>query len=61
MVELPAPVIELGLKVMVRPLPPPEADKAIEELNPPVTLVVIVRLPELFLAILSDGTDALIE
>ena len=61
MVEVPAPVIEVGLKVMVRPLPPPEADREIAELKPPVTVEVMVELPELPWAMLIDVGDALIE
>jgi len=44
--ELPAPVIDVGLNVMVTRLPCPEADNAIAELNPPVTVEVTVTLPE---------------
>lgn len=61
MVEVPAPVIELGVKVMVTPRPSPEADKAIAELKPPVTVVAIVEVPELPCAILSEVGDALSE
>jgi hypothetical protein len=61
MVELPAPVIELGLKLTVRPLPPPEADREIAELKPPVTVEVMVELPELFRTMVIDVGDALTE
>ena len=44
-VEVPAPVIEVGLKDVVTPLGWPEADRAIAESNPPKTLVVIVDVP----------------
>lgn len=61
MVELPAPVIEVGLKEIVVPLPCPEADRAIAEPNPPVTAVVTVTFPELLLVTLMDVGDALME
>lgn len=48
-VELPLPgaPIELGLKLAVTPEGRPDAESEIAELNPPVTLVEIVVLPEL--------------
>jgi hypothetical protein len=48
-VELPLPgaPIEVGLKLAVTPAGRPEADREIAELNPPVTVVEIVPLPEL--------------
>lgn len=46
-VELPAPVIEVGLKPTVTPAGWPLAVKAIAELKPPVTELVIVDFPEL--------------
>ena len=51
MVEEPEPgaAIELGLKVMVTLLPPPEADKPIAELKLPEIAVVTVEVPELLL------------
>ena len=61
MVDVPAPVIEVGLKVTVNPLPCPEAESAIAELKPPVTAVVIVDVPELLRAIVNDVGDAEIE
>jgi hypothetical protein len=60
-VDVPAPVIEVGLKVTVNPLPCPDAESAIAELKPPVTAVVIVDVPELLRAIVSDAGDAEIE
>lgn len=57
-VELPAPVMELGLKEMVSPLPWPEAERLMAELNPPVTEVVTVTLPEEFLVTLSVVGEA---
>jgi len=46
-VELPAPVMEPGLNPTVTPLGWPAADKEIAELKPPVTVLVMVELPEL--------------
>ena len=46
-VELPAPVIEVGLKLTVTPVGWPVADKLMTPLNPPVTVLVIVEWPEL--------------
>ena len=47
MVELPLPGagIGLGLKLTVVPVGMPEADKLMELLNPPMTVVVLVELP----------------
>jgi len=45
MLEVPAPVIEVGLKPTVTPVGWPVADKEIAELNPPVTVLVMVELP----------------
>lgn len=60
-VELPAPGagMELGLKVTVCKGPCPDADRAIAELKPPETVVVILDVPELPLATLIDVGDAL--
>ena len=60
-VELPDPgaAIELGLKLMVTLLPPPEANKLIPELNPPDMAVVIVELPVFPGDTLIDAGDAL--
>ena len=46
-VELPAPDAEivLGLKVTVVPGGTPEAERLMELLNPPLTVVVRVELP----------------
>ena len=48
-VELPPPgaTIELGLNEAVTPVGNPEAERATAELNPPLTDVEIVVLPEL--------------
>jgi hypothetical protein len=61
MVELPAPVIEVGLKEIVVPLPCPDADSVIAEPKPPVTAVETVTCPELLLVTLMDVGDALME
>ena len=45
MVEVPAPLMEGGPKDTVTPLGSPEAERAIDELNPPETAVVIVEVP----------------
>ncbi len=47
-VELPLPgaAIELGLKLAVTPDGKPDADSEIAELNPPLTVVEIVLLPD---------------
>jgi hypothetical protein len=42
--------MELGLKLTVWELPCPEADNVIAELKPPETIVVIVAVPDPFLA-----------
>ena len=60
-VDVPAPVIDVGENVTVFWLPSPEADNAIAELNPPVTAVVMVTLPELLLAMLIVVGEALME
>ena len=61
MVDVPEPgaAIELGLKLTVTRDPWPLADKAIAELKPPEIAVVIVDLPELPRATLSDVGEAL--
>ena len=61
MVEVPAPLIDVGVNDTVTPLFCPEAVKAIAELKPPVTLVVIVELPDEPLLMVRDVGDALIE
>jgi hypothetical protein len=43
---LPAAAIEVGLKLAVTPAGRPEADNEIAELNPPLTVVEIVLLPD---------------
>ena len=49
MVEVPAPVIEVGLKLTVTPVGWPLADKEMAESKPPVTVLVMVEVPELAL------------
>ena len=56
MVEVPAPVIDVGLKLTDTRYPWPEADKAIGELNPPVTVEVTVTLLEVpRLTVIEEG------
>jgi hypothetical protein len=45
MVEVPAPVMEVGLKLTVTPVGAPDEVSAIAELNPPVTAEVMVEVP----------------
>ena len=61
MVEVPAPVMELGLNVMVTPEGSPEADKETAESKPPVTVEVMVTEPELLRLILIEEGEALME
>ena len=58
MVEVPDPVIEVGLKVTVSPLPWPEADRLMTESKPSVAMVVIVTLPDEFLVTLNEVGEA---
>ena len=44
-VEVPAPEMEAGLKLTVTPLGSPDADREIDELNPPEMAVLIAELP----------------
>lgn len=57
-VEVPAPVINVGLKPTVTPDGWPVADKLMAELNPPVTVLVMVEWPELPCATETDAGDA---
>jgi hypothetical protein len=59
MVEVPAPVIEVGLKLTVTPVGWPVADKVMAELKPPVAALLIVELPELPCATETDAGAAL--
>ena len=56
--ELPAPVIVPGLNPTVTPLGCPLADNVMAELNPPVTVLVIVELPAFPGATVTDEGDA---
>ena len=47
MVEVPVPVIEVGLKVTVTPVGWPVADNVTGELKPPVVVLVMVEVPDL--------------
>ena len=55
-VELPLPgaAIVLGLKLTVVPLGAPVADRLMALLNPPLTAVVMVEVPELPAATLTE-------
>ena len=44
-VDVPAPVIDVGLKATVTPEGCPEADSVIAESKPPETVLVIVEVP----------------
>ena len=57
-VEVPAPVIEVGLKPTVTPVGWPLADREMAELKPPVTVLVMVELPELPCATVSEAGEA---
>lgn len=59
MPELPAPEIDVGLKVTVTPVGCPVAVRLIGELNPPVTELEIVDEPELPCATETEDGDAL--
>ena len=56
--EVPAPVIEPGLKPTVTPVGWPVADNEMAESKPPVTVLVIVEVPELPCATETDEGDA---
>jgi len=60
-VDEPAPVIDVGLKLGVTRLPWPDADSEIVELNPPVTAVVIGTCPVVPRLTVIDVGLALIE
>ena len=59
-VDVPDPgaATELGLKVTAWALPCPEAEKEIAELKLPVTAVVIVAVPDEFLATVIEVGEA---
>ena len=58
MVEVPAPVIEVGLNVTVTPEGWPVADREIAPLKPPVTVLVMVELPALPCFTVTEDGDA---
>lgn len=58
MLEVPAPLIAVGLKPTVTPAGWPVAVKEIAELKPPVTVLVMVELPELPCATETEVGDA---
>ena len=58
MADVPAPVIDVGLKPTVTPLGCPLALNVIAELNPPVTVLVIVVLPELPCTTVTEAGEA---
>jgi len=58
MVEDPGPVIEVGLKVTLTPVGWPLADKEMVESKPPVTLLVMLEVPDLPCATESDAGEA---
>ena len=56
--ELPAPVIDVGLKLTVTPAGCPEALSTTGVLNPPVTELVMVELPALPCTTETDDGEA---
>ena len=58
-VEVPAPVMEVGLKLPVTPLPRPLTERAMAELKPPVTVDVTVTFPLLERRTVRDVGDTL--
>lgn len=58
MVDVPAPVMDDGVKLTVTPEGCPEAVKLIAELKPPVTVLVIVELPLLPCTIVTEDGEA---
>ena len=59
MVAVPAPVIDPGLKPTVTPAGCPDAVRLMAELNPPLTELVMVELPEAPCASERDEGEAL--
>ena len=57
-VEVPAPVIEVGLKDTVTPVGWPVAERVIAELKPPLTVLVMVEVPELPCATETEEGEA---
>jgi len=60
-VEFPPPVIEDGLKLTLFALPSPEAVRLTAPLKPPEIDTVMVEVPELLRATVSDVGEALSE
>ena len=58
-VDVPLPVMDVGLKVAVTPDGRPLADRVTAESKPPETVLVIVEVPELPLTTVSEVGDAL--
>lgn len=58
-VDVPVPVMDVGLKVAVTPDGTPLADRVTAESKPPETVLVIVEVPELPLTTVSVLGDAL--
>ncbi len=58
-VDVPVPVMDAGLKLAVTLAGKPLAEKSTAESNPPVTVLVIVVLPELPLRTLTEVGEAL--
>ena len=58
-VDVPVPVMDAGLRLAVTSAGKPLAEKATAESNPPVTVLVIVVLPELPLRTLTEVGEAL--
>ena len=56
--EVPAPVMEVGLKLTVTPVGWPVADREMAESKPPVTVLVIVELPLLPCATVTEAGEA---
>src|SRR5215469_7910822 len=55
---VPAPVIEVGLKLTVTPVGCPVADREMAELNPPVTALVMVEVPNAPCAKVREAGEA---
>lgn len=58
-VDVPVPVMDVGLKLAVTPDGSLLADKVTAELNPPETVLVIVEVTELPRTTLTEVGDAL--
>ena len=57
-VDEPAPVIEDGLNPTVTPAGCPEAESVTAELKPPLTVLVMVEVPEFPCSTVTDDGDA---